>query len=233
MKTIKKTFKSIKLPTCQVVDREKEILKQCFHKKVLHLGSVDAPITEERVQKGQLLHLKIMKVAKKVVGIDNSQSGIKYLRKQLGIDNIIYGDVQNLSALCLSKDFDIIVAGELLEHLSNPGLFLENLRVISSPKTRVIITVPNAFSIKSFLRVFFGKELVHPDHMVYYSIRTISTLIRRFGFKIATVNSYLNISENKSKRFLQIILHSLIKKFHPWVADGLIFEIKLEENAYK
>ncbi|MCL0072156.1 class I SAM-dependent methyltransferase [Thermodesulfovibrionales bacterium] len=230
MKTIKETFKSIKLPSCQVVNKEEEILKQCTHKKVLHLGCVDYPLTIERIKKNQFLHLKIMKVAREVMGVDVSHSGIRYLKTHLEIDNIIYGDVQNLSTLNLPKDFDTIVVGELLEHLSNPGLFLEGLRDICFSNTIVLITVPNAFSIKSFLRILTKRELVHPDHIAYYSPRTVSSLVQRFGFEIISIKSYLAISASKIKRFLQIILHWTIKNFFPYTADGLIFIIKVKNE---
>ena len=228
----KEIFYSLRLPICQVVEREREILKYCYQKKVLHFGCTDAPLTTERVQKGELLHSKVMEVSSEVVGVDVSQPSIEYLKKQLGINNIICGDVQNLSTLNLPKNFDTIVVGELLEHLSNPGLFLENLRNICSSNTIVVITVPNAFSIKSFLRVLTKKELVHPDHIAYYSPRTVSTLFQRFGFEIISIKSYLVISTSKIKRFLQIILHWTIKKFFPYTTDGLIFIVKLK-NAKK
>ena len=44
------------------------------------------------------------------------------------------------------------MVGEILEHLSNPGLALDALRSITSPGAIVVATVPNAYSLKGFLR---------------------------------------------------------------------------------
>jgi len=221
-----KIFQSLKLPQCEVVDRETEIVNLCRGKKVLHLGCVDYPLTAKQVTKGNLLHIKIMAVAEKVLGVDTSQEGIKYLHEKYGINNIIFGDVEYFSELDIMPEFDVVVVGELIEHLANPGLFLSGLRKICTPKTLVVLTVPNAFSVKSFLRVMVGRELVHSDHVANYSFRTLSSLVQRFDFEIISVKSYLTISENNLKRLIQIFPHILIKRFTPYLADGLIVYLK-------
>ena len=58
-----------------------------------------------------------------VLGVDILWEGIKDLFKD-GY-NVVCGDAENIN---LEKKFDVIVAGELIEHLSNQGLFLNNCR---------------------------------------------------------------------------------------------------------
>lgn len=215
-------FRSLALPKCKVVDREKEIIEICQNKKILHLGCVDDPLTLQRINNGDLLHLKIMEVASAVTGIDISEEGISYLKQHLKIDNIIHGNVEMPDSLKFRQDFDVVVVGELLEHLANPGLFLENLSNSCTTRTTVVISVPNAFAIKSFLRVMTGRELVHPDHVAYYSSRTLEALLQRHGFSMKSVKSYFVMSRNPIKRGLQSLLHLGVKFFSPFLADGLI-----------
>lgn len=222
-------FKSIKLPSCKVVNKENVIINNCKGKKVLHLGCVDYPLIMEPVMKNNLLHTRIIEVAEKVLGIDISQKGIEFLNEKYGIDNIIHGDVEKLSELNIKPEFDVVVIGELLEHLANPGLLLHELEKICTQKTLIIITVPNAFSAKSFLRVMMKKELVHSDHVAYYSLRTIYSLTKKFDFEIISVNSYLSLSKKKIIRFIQILPHFLISHFVVYLADGLIIYLKKSE----
>lgn len=114
-----------KVPKVNIVKGRIEfVLEKCKDKKVLHLGCVDEGLTIERFKKDQLMHLKLMKVAKEVIGIDVSKEGIKFLQEE-GINNIIYGDVEHLDSIkkLQEEKFDIILASEILEHLNNPGLF--------------------------------------------------------------------------------------------------------------
>jgi hypothetical protein len=52
------------------------------------------------------------------------------------------------------------------------------------------ITVPNACSPKIGLRAFVGRELVHPDHYVYYGPRTLAHALRRAGYQLTFLATY-------------------------------------------
>jgi len=47
--------------------------------------------------------------------------------------------------------YDIIGAADVLEHLSNVGLFLSGARAFMRPDDRLLITTPNAYSMKRML----------------------------------------------------------------------------------
>jgi len=126
----------------------------------------------------------ICEVARETYGIDSSEEAVNFFLKQ-GIHNLYVGDVEKLQDFALSRVFEVVVCGELLEHLSNPGLALGGLKRFCRPDTVVIITVPNAFAIKGFLAVLGGGEVVHPDHVCYYSATTLSVLLSRHGYHVA------------------------------------------------
>ena len=77
--------------------------------------------------------------------------------------------------------YDIIVAGEILEHLANPGRFLEAMRHFTCP---LIITTPNAFSQSGMDCVKQGYENVNKDHVAYYTYTTLKTLAERYRYRI-------------------------------------------------
>jgi len=78
-------------------------------------------------------------------------------------------------------DVDIIVCGEVFEHLANPGRVLKALREYQKP---VVVTVPNAFSDSGHFSVSRGIENVNKDHVAYYSYWTLRELVTRYGFTI-------------------------------------------------
>jgi SAM-dependent methyltransferase len=172
-----------KLTNILFVNRFKYIQQLSENKKVLHLGATDAPFTEDSIRSGKFLHSLLREKAQFLIGLDINQTMIDSLAKNYNITDIKYGDIENIDDYP-HYDFDIIVAGEILEHLDNPGKALDCLHSISKPHTQLIITVPNAYSLKSFLRVLNKYELIHPDHTLFHSPHTLKVLLDRHGFQV-------------------------------------------------
>lgn len=156
-----------KIPDAKSVDRVKFIKQRCLDNLVVHLGCVGP------------LHELIEGVAKETWGFDKIPKD-----KIEGISNYIEMDFENPDSLFPSKAIEtaeVVVCGEVLEHLSNPGIFLEKMRDFTCP---IIITVPNAFCRHGYDWITKGKENVNKDHVSYYSYHTLKILVERYGYKI-------------------------------------------------
>lgn len=204
------SFKGIKL-----VDRASYLLNLCRGKRVLHLGATDAPETENAINDGRYLHLKLAEVASHLVGMDNNMRMIEFLRYNYKIEDIHFGDIEIVDDYP-DEPFDVIVVGEILEHLSNPGLALDALRSITSPGAIVVATVPNAYSLKGFLRAITGHEFIHPDHTLHHSQGTLKELLSRHGFEIEQSFSFVNGGDCVSAKVTNQIL-----KLFPQLAEGI------------
>lgn len=154
-----------RVPEARVVDREAFILEHCTGKRVLEFGASGK------------MHEGIVKVAADVLGIDRETgpagSGV------IGFD---LDDVHMDALPEPDTKPDVIVCGEVLEHLSNPGWFLARLRT-QFGDTPTIITVPNAFSDVARKQLATGYENVNADHVCWYSFRTLKTLLGRAGYR--------------------------------------------------
>lgn len=78
--------------------------------------------------------------------------------------------------------FDVVVAGEILEHLGNPGFLLQRLHQYKAP---LLITVPNAYSSAGFANMKKGIENVNVDHKAWFSYRTLRTLVEKCGYEMS------------------------------------------------
>jgi hypothetical protein len=98
----------------------------------------------------------------------------------------------NLSFADLENRFDLLVFGEIIEHLLNPGIALSNLLTISrlNQNSPVYITTPSAFFIGSFLPAVAAREIVHPEHYYYFSPRTLLRLLHDTGFQNVEMQLY-------------------------------------------
>ena len=79
---------------------------------------------------------------------------------------------------------DIVVAGEIIEHLGNPLGFLRQLAQTRqlSGKT-LILSTPNATALPNVLIGLARRKSAHPDHLCIFSYKTLTTLRRRAGFE--------------------------------------------------
>jgi hypothetical protein len=174
-------------------NREKYILKQVRNKRVLHFGFADAPFTEERFNNGSLLHLKIKGEAALLWGADIDETSTSLYTTLANDTNTWVFDIcaQMNKPEIYDKKFDLIVFGEILEHLKNPGDALENLQKICSVNNaKLVLTTPNAFNSAGFVSALLGHEIVHPEHYYYYSPVTLTRLLEDCGFKDVHISFY-------------------------------------------
>lgn len=181
------------------VGRVSYLLDYCRDKRVLHLGCVDEGLTRERLAAGVLLHQRLLEVTRELVGVDNNKEGIQLLRDS-GIDGLFLGDAEHLDQLeaISAKCFDVILVPEVIEHLDNPGLFLQSVHSLFGTDTVMILSAPNAYRLTNVLYLLQGIEPVHPDHNYWYSWSTLKTLLAKNNFEVRECRAYSSIDYRKS-----------------------------------
>ena len=210
-----------RLDSFPISDRVLKIIDLCDGRSVLHLGCADAPIHEYRYKNNELLHSQIRRYASHIIGVDLDSEAVAFLRKCAGYSEIVQGNVEKLEELNLDCQFEVIVLGELLEHLSNVGMCLDKISTLLRPHGIVIISVPNAFALKAYLWALFGIERVHPDHMCYYSVNTLRALALRHGYLVKSVFYYITKPRSKIKKIVWYMLRP-IYQMRPWLSDGIL-----------
>lgn len=83
-------------------------------------------------------------------------TGIDISRKQLDqndkLDRKILGDIQHIALP--TEQYDVIICWNVLEHIQNPTLALENFYKAIKPGGLVIISIPNLYSLKGLITKF-------------------------------------------------------------------------------
>ena len=210
-----------------LVQRMDLILGACVGKSVLHLGCTNYPYTREAIERGMLLHHRIQDVASELYGFDYDQKGIDILAAG-GTKNLYRTDLEDLASVELERRFEVIVAGEIIEHLVNPGLFLSGIRRFMGPETSLIITTVNAYSATRFLTYSLrGKggynEPVHPDHVAYFSYKTLGKMVEKGGLAVREFYFYdIGPEHRPTNRKVVNLLNDISVRFAPQLADGVI-----------
>lgn len=202
-------------------------------KSVIDLGFVDEGQAGSKRTRGTWLHEIVVSEARTVVGIDADAAGVARAC-ELGFAAHV-ADVEDLDSLAeLELDpAEIVLAGELLEHLDRPGAFLEAVKQLVAPRGALVLTTPNGHALTNVLGGLVGRELVNPDHVAWFSWRTLTTLLGRHGWYVDAVSYYTFPpvqSGARAPRFLfnayQLVLRPLFA-LRPNLADGLIVVAKL------
>ena len=119
--------------------------------------------------------------ASKVVGLDYYKEGVEEIRKK-GFD-VIYGDAQNFS---LNEKYEVITAGDLIEHLPNLEGFISCLKKHLSPDGKVIISTPNPWCWKYMMAHLLKPKMsaVNKEHVFWLCHQTLENLFARYDLEI-------------------------------------------------
>jgi SAM-dependent methyltransferase len=216
----------------ELVQRLDFIKDECRGKKVLHLGCTNYPYTNQSIENGALLHTELENIAEEVYGFDFDQKGIEILQKN-GSRNLFQADLEKLDEVPLDKTFEVIIAGEMIEHLNNPGLFLRGIKRFMNADTSLIITTINAYSGMRFWQYFLrGKsgqnEPVHPDHVAYYSYSTLTLIVKRENLEVENFLFYDVGKEHRPhSRWYYKLANDISVWISPHASDGVIAVCKL------
>ncbi len=211
--------KKIRSSVCCIKDNY--IIQQCSNKKVLHVGCTDYPFFEESLKNQSLLHTKLVTIAQDVIGIDIAIEDVLKMQ-QLGYDVRVI-DAHDMSSHNFPEKFDVIVLGDVIEHLTNPGMVLTEAKKLLAPDGKIIISVPNAFGIVRFLKSFFGYEQVHQDHVAYYSSGTLETFAQNLELEILDMAWYrFEVRDRRFIVYFAALIERLFTIFFPWQAEGCI-----------
>lgn len=211
----------------KIVQRVDFIREVCRDRKVLHLGCTNYPFTREAIENKMLLHFELSEVASELYGFDSDQLGLDILT-DAGVERLYRADLENLNDVSIDETFDVIIGGEIIEHLSNPGLFLEGIKRFLRPDSKLVITTVNSYCAMRFaIYGFRGKggrnEPVHPDHVSYYSYKTLGLLLRRHRLRLDEFYFYDVGKEHRAyNRWFYNLVNDVSVWISPQLSDGIV-----------
>jgi len=206
-----------------VSSRIDPIIELIKGKKVLDIGCVGLGGTDTY---GGInwIHGKMVKVAKKCVGLDIQKEEVEKLREK-GFDTRI----QNIEEpFDLGEKFDVVVAEEVIEHLSNLGIFLDNIKKHLDVGGLFIISTPNPHGYEFFLSILLlGRTLANPRHTHWQSADTLKHLLESNGFELI----HCFFVEGKSPIFMRKVIQYLFSWLpQRFARDGIYIAKKKAED---
>lgn len=206
-----------------VPDRIDELCNAARGRNVLDIGCVGHDLDLQGIDR--FLHDRLRKVTRHLLGVDILPRQIEELKRR-GYNVLC----RNIISDPLNAEFDLIIGGELVEHLSEPGaLFRACRRMLRKPQPqdptlqtrdnaitsqggqgggeggRLILTTPNPYADSQVRDAWIGRFNDSVDHVTLFAPSHITELAEREGF---VLESYRGVSGKrlaKPKTFLRYL----------------------------
>jgi glycosyltransferase involved in cell wall biosynthesis len=149
--------------------------------EVLEIGTATGYLTSEMMNRGCI-----------VTGIEQDQEMAKIARQYCR--EMIVGDIETMDLANLSQ-YDAVVLGDVLEHLSNPGEILQSVKALLKPGGKVLMSLPNVANIWVRLNLLFGRfnysrvGILDETHLRFFTLQTMRQLAAESGFDVISVNA--------------------------------------------
>ncbi len=159
-------------------------------KKVLDIGCRDGVLTRH------------FREGNTILGVDIDNSALDKAFKDLGIKTK-YVDLNGEWSELTNETFDVVVAGEVLEHLYFPEKIVRQAvnHLIKDESSLFVGSVPNAFSLKNRLRYLKGSKkftpLSDPTHINHFTHKELCDLFNKYfdHVEILGLGRYKNLSK--------------------------------------
>jgi len=125
----------------------------------------------------------------KVKGLDFSSFGCESMNVDQ-LKNLVAGNIYDSLNEIEEKDekFDVIIMNNLLEHVLDPVKIVIQINALLNDNGVLVVQVPNDFSyFQQFLKekkhIKNDFWITYPDHMNYFTRKSLKTFLEEFGWK--------------------------------------------------
>jgi len=132
-----------------------------------------------------------------VSGIDLNEEAVKKA-KTSGIDAVV-ADVFDIDTVFSGKKFDVIIAGDIIEHVFDTDLFLKKIYAVLDMNGTVLLSTPNLVSLGRRIMTLFGKnpfcefsakkDGINVGHIRYYTFADLEKQLAETGFSMVKTES--------------------------------------------
>jgi 2-polyprenyl-3-methyl-5-hydroxy-6-metoxy-1,4-benzoquinol methylase len=123
-----------------------------------------------------------------VVGIELDETAAAEARDVC--EDVLVGDVETMELPFAEGSFDVVLCGDLVEHLREPQRFLERVRPLLRPGGRLVLTTPNVANWTIRTGLLFGRwryterGILDRTHAHLFTRKTLDETLRDAGYRI-------------------------------------------------
>jgi 2-polyprenyl-3-methyl-5-hydroxy-6-metoxy-1,4-benzoquinol methylase len=165
-----------------IEDRTLFITDRVAGKRVLDIGCVAHD--EARMASQYWLHAHVARAAASCIGVDVLDEGVAAMNAK-GFSAVVHDLSSGLGPLANEAPFQVMVAGELIEHVGSLDMLFATAAEGLSADGELIITTPNPYAPHRVRAGQRGLVWENVDHILYAFPSGISELASRHGLVLA------------------------------------------------
>jgi SAM-dependent methyltransferase len=150
-------------------------------------------------------------------GIEISPDAAQYARGTFSLD-VFTGTVEQYAASPDAKQFPLVTAIDVIEHVPSPDDFVAAAARVVAPHGQIIIDTPNAAAHNIAVKGVRWKGF-NPFHIYLFTIDNLTTLLSRHGLRVERSFSYGNTPLDQHEPMAMKLRDTLI---HGLKAVGLL-----------
>jgi SAM-dependent methyltransferase len=189
---------------------DRPALEYNFKKRIKRLRDrtlkKDFKIVEIGSAYGYFLDL-IKKDVKDHIGFEVSTDGVEYSKGELKV-NATNEDFMKYKFK--NASVDTVFMWDVIEHLTEPEVYLEKINSILKPGGRVVFTTGDIGKLVPKLRKEKWRMIHPPTHVHYFTAKSATRLLKNKGFEVENIY-YKGISRNLGSVANQIIANKKVK----------------------
>lgn len=168
-------------------DRTDYLVAQAFNKTVLDVGVCGG--AEALISDSTWLHRRVIKVASEVLGVDVLEHDIELLRRE----GFNVRCVDATSDVDIGKKFELVLFGDVIEHVENPVALLRFGNRHLSKHGQVLVSSPNPHYYRFRRALSRGNPLVpNLEHVSWITPAYAMELGRRAGLSLVRYTCFIN-----------------------------------------
>ncbi|MDQ1253175.1 MAG: hypothetical protein QG646_2325 [Euryarchaeota archaeon] len=177
------------------------------NKKVLEIGTSTGYVSKILTERGNL-----------VTGIEIDKEAAEIASNYC--ESMIIGDIEeiDMNRYLESYSYDVIVVGDILEHLKNPEALLEQLKNYLKTGGYIVVSLPNFCHGDVILNLLLGDfrytetGLLDETHLRFFAYKNIINLFNKCGYAIENVQkTTAPVGGTEQKKDLESIPDSILK----------------------
>lgn len=151
------------------------------NKRVLDVGCSSGYLARPLVERGCT-----------VVGIEQDEAAAQAARAVCV--EVLVGDVETLELPLEPGSFDVVLCGDLIEHLREPEAFLARMRPLLREDGRLVLTTPNVANWSVRLALLAGRwryterGILDRTHVHLFTRRTLVDALERAGYGVVKLD---------------------------------------------
>jgi 2-polyprenyl-3-methyl-5-hydroxy-6-metoxy-1,4-benzoquinol methylase len=123
-----------------------------------------------------------------VIGIEQDQAAAEAARAVC--EEVLEGDVETIELPFAAGSFDVVLCGDLIEHLRDPEAFLARMRPLLREGGLLVLTTPNVANWSMRLGLLVGRwryterGILDRTHVHLFTRRTLVETVERAGYRV-------------------------------------------------